>query len=300
MSKNIALVLSSGSSRGLAQIGAIEALEERGYQITSVAGCSIGAIIGGMYAAGKLPQLKEWFLKMDRQRMLQLTDFSVSLNHLVKGDRLLETFTEMISDVCIEDLHIPLAIVATDMTSGTEQVFTSGHLDRIIRASISIPVVLQPVRYDDMLLVDGGVTNPLPLNRVQRTEGDLLVSVNVTAPFETGEEEKKESNLPQLVSSLLEKGQRLTQLNYLSILKRITDIMLVQNTQLMLQLCPPDMAIDMPQNHFGSYDYHRADEIIAYGYQRMMQEINRYETTLIQTSLSISAEDIGHVSVKNR
>ena len=139
MKREVALVLSSGSSRGLAHIGAIEALEQRGYHIHSVAGCSIGAIVGGMYAAGKMPELKQWFLDMDRKRMLSLTDFSVRMDHLVKGDRLMEAFASMGADTVIENLPKSLALIATDVNSGQEKVFTSGPLSLLIRASFSLP-----------------------------------------------------------------------------------------------------------------------------------------------------------------
>lgn len=104
MKKKIALVLSGGGARGLAHIGAIETLESHGYEITSIAGCSMGALIGGMYAAGKLPEVKDWVLALDRRKVLSLVDFSLSLTHLVKGDRVMEALKEIVPDVNIEDL----------------------------------------------------------------------------------------------------------------------------------------------------------------------------------------------------
>ena len=136
-------------------------------------------------------------------------------------------------------------------------------------------------RYGDMLLVDGGVTNPLPLNRIQRNEGDLLVSVNVSAPFEAsvGTSGEQETNIPKLVAAMLEKGKQLTKLNYVSIMSRITSIMIVQNAELMTQMYHPDMSVLMAKNHYGSYEYDRADEIIACGYDMMINEIHRYESS---------------------
>jgi NTE family protein len=254
--KKVALVLSSGSSRGLAHIGAIEALEERGYTISSVAGCSMGAIVGGMYAAGKLPELKTWFAEMTRKRMLELTDFALNKGFLVKGEKIMEALGELIPEVKIEELAIPLALVATDMNSGNEVVFHSGNLNRAIRASFSIPVVLQPVREGDMLLMDGGIANPLPLNRVERQEGDILVSVNVSAPWT-----KKE----------------ITEMNSLTVLDKVSDVMIQQHGELMKQLCPPDINIDVAMNQFGSFDYNRADEIIRFGHDKMIAAIEAYE-----------------------
>lgn len=179
--KNVALVLSSGGARGLAHIGAIEELERAHYAITSIAGCSMGALVGGMYAAGKLGEVKRWMIGLDRKQILSLVDFSFSLNHLVKGVKVIDALKQIVPDVNIEDLPIPYAAVATDWNSGREVVFRSGSLYEAIRSSISIPLFFNPVRKQDMLLVDGALVNALPLNRVERTKGDMLVGVNVCA-----------------------------------------------------------------------------------------------------------------------
>jgi len=165
MKKNVALVLSSGGARGLAHIGAIEELERRGYCITSIAGCSMGALIGAMYAAGKLAEVKEWMVQLDKKKILSLVDFSFSLNHLVKGEKVMDALKEIVPDVNIEDLPIPYAAVATDWNSGKEVVFKKGSLYEAVRSSISIPLFFNPVRKGEMLLVDGGLVNGLPLNR---------------------------------------------------------------------------------------------------------------------------------------
>ena len=165
--KDIALVLSSGGARGLAHIGVIEELESRGYHITSIAGCSMGALIGGVYAAGKLTEFREWMKTIDRKKMLELTDFSLSLNHFVKGKRIIETIMEFVPDVAIEDLPIPYSAVAADLKEGREVVFSKGSLFEAIRASISLPSFYEPVQRDGMILIDGGVINPIPLNRVR-------------------------------------------------------------------------------------------------------------------------------------
>ena len=179
--KNVALVLSSGGARGLVHIGAIEELERAHYAITSIAGCSMGALVGGMYAAGKLGEVKRWMMGLDRKQILSLVDFSFSLNHLVKGVKVIDALKQIVPDVNIEDLPIPYAAVATDWNSGREVVFRSGSLYEAIRSSISIPLFFNPVRKQDMLLVDGALVNALPLNRVERTKGDMLVGVNVCA-----------------------------------------------------------------------------------------------------------------------
>ena len=179
MEKNVALVLSGGGPRGFAYIGAIEELESRGYKITSIAGTSIGSLIGGVYAAGKLNDVKQWLYSLDVWNMFSLIDFSLSMNHLVKGDRIISALKDIVPQINIEDLNIPYKAVATDLYTGEEVVFTSGDLFSAIRASISIPTLFKPVEYNDSLLIDGAMSNCLPINRVERTPGDILVAFDV-------------------------------------------------------------------------------------------------------------------------
>ena len=177
--KNVALVLSSGGPRGFAYIGAIEALEEHGYTITSVAGTSMGSLVGGIYAAGKLPEFKEWLYSLDAWEVFSLMDLSIGKNHFVKGDKVIDAIMQIVPNVNIEDLKIPYSAVATDLYTGREVVFDRGPLFAAIRASISIPSLFRPVKYGLTTLIDGAISNCLPLNRVYRTEGDLLVAFDV-------------------------------------------------------------------------------------------------------------------------
>ncbi|MBO5079272.1 MAG: patatin-like phospholipase family protein [Bacteroidaceae bacterium] len=177
--KNVALVLSSGGPRGFAYIGAIEALEEHGYTITSVAGTSIGSLVGGIYAAGKLAEFKEWLYSLDTWEVFSLMDLSIGKNHFVKGDKVIDAIMQIVPNINIEDLPIPYCAVATDLYTGREVLFDYGPLFRAIRASISIPSLFRPVKFGLTTLIDGAITNCLPLNRVRRTEGDLLVAFDV-------------------------------------------------------------------------------------------------------------------------
>ncbi len=179
--KNVALVLSSGGPRGFAYIGAIESLLDHGYHITSLAGTSIGSLIGGIYAAGKLPEFKEWLYSLDTWKVFSLMDLSIAKNHLVKGERIINAMMEIVPNVNIEDLEIPYRAVAADLYTGEEMVFDSGKLFTAIRASISIPSLFRPVKFGSTTLIDGGITNPLPLDRVVRTPGDTLVAFDVNA-----------------------------------------------------------------------------------------------------------------------
>lgn len=177
--KNIALVLSSGGPRGWAYIGAIEELLQRGYKITSVAGTSIGSLVGGIYAAGKLDEVKEWLFSLDAWKVFSLMDISISKNHLLKGDKVIDAIKEIVPDINIEDLNIPYRAIAADLFTGEEVVFDKGPLFDAIRASISIPSLFRPVKYGYRTLVDGGIVNTMPIDKAIRVEEDILVAFDV-------------------------------------------------------------------------------------------------------------------------
>ncbi len=274
--KEVALVLSSGSSRGMAHIGAIRALLENGYTITSVAGTSMGAIVGGMYAAGKLDELERWCLSLDRRHILQLIDFAPTNNSLVKGDRMVSELEAMIPDVRIEDLPIPLTIVATDVHTGEEVLFTQGRLIDAIRASMSLPLFFRPFKHDKQLLVDGGLSNPLPLNRVKRKAGDILVSVNVSAPEQPQFKRAKtvsEREQENFFDRLLGQQEAKMRMNHVGMLTRTIDIMIQHNTQLATQLFAPDIQVEIPMNYYGRFAFTRGKEIIAHGKELMSERL---------------------------
>lgn len=177
--KRVALALSSGGARGFAYIGALEELERRGYTISSIAGTSIGSLVGGVYAAGQLAEFRQWLFDLNTWKVFSLMDISLSMNSFVKGDRIINAIREIVPDVLIEELKIPYCAIATDLYTGREVVFESGSLYEAIRASISIPSMFRPVKYGNTLLVDGHSSNCLPLNRVKRTEGDILVGFDL-------------------------------------------------------------------------------------------------------------------------
>lgn len=177
--QDVALVLSSGGPRGFAYIGAIEELERRGYNITSIAGTSMGSLIGGIYATGKLDELKEWLFDLNAWKVFDLMDISISKNHIVKGDKIIEAIEEIIPDIDIKELNIPFKAVATDLYTGEEVVYSEGKLYDAIRASISIPTLFRPVKQGMRTLIDGGIANTLPINRVDRNGKDILVAFDV-------------------------------------------------------------------------------------------------------------------------
>ena len=210
--KHVALVLGSGGARGMAHIGAIEELIARGYEITSIAGTSMGSMIAGMYAAGRLQEAKEWFLQVDKQLILRMMDVSLSFNSIVKGERIINELEKVVPDCLIQDLPIPCAIVSADLISADEVVFHTGSLFNAIRASISIPLFFQPIQKGSRLLVDGGILNPLPLNRVKRHQGDLLVAMNISGKDSMDiKKTKTKSNLAKATEWLQENEIKLPQ-----------------------------------------------------------------------------------------
>ena len=264
----------------MAHIGAIEELEANGYRISSIAGCSMGALIAGVYAAGKLKEFREWMKTIDRKKMLELSDLSFSINHLVKGKRIIEAIMEFVPDMPIEDLPIPYCAVATDWKSGQEVVFDKGSLFEAIRASISLPTFYEPVQRDNMILIDGGVLNPIPLNRVARHEGDLLVGVDVSGHdykaqwdkmHHLTKKQKTDKSWKMLILDKLIPDN--IEFNYYTVLSRTISLMIRQNSILMTQLMKPDMLVDLQMSDYGGFDYDKSEKIIALGRQKTLEAI---------------------------
>lgn len=256
--RRVALVLAGGGARGVAHIGAIEELESRGFEIAAVAGTSMGALVGGMYAAGHLDAFREWMCSLDKYKVFGLVDFTLSSEGLVKGERVIHAMQELVPDVKIEQMPVPFAAVAADLLTGREVVFDRGGLYDAIRASISIPSVFRPVHRDGMVLVDGGTVNPLPLNRVRRQEGDLLVAMDVSAPF--GADPVRRAN---------------ASLNYYKVLIASSQIMQQHITQLMCRLYRPDVLARMPADSYGMFEFYRSKELIEAGRAAMREALDR-------------------------
>lgn len=301
--KNVALVLGGGGARGYAHIGAIEVLLKHGYHITSVAGTSMGALVGGLYAAGKLEELKKTVLAVNRKQVLSLIDVSLGLDHIATGQKLSALLDEMTGSVHIEDLPIPFCCSASDLVGDKEYVFNTGLLSHAIRASISIPGIFSPVRMGDMVLVDGSVHNTLPLNRVERHEGDLLIAVNPSAPDSKPfrsmlQENNKKSNAQEgrtpdrngrnsdagkqknlwtkIKGHIPFSGVQLSD-NVVRLALRVAEVSVQNNTQMSMALNPPDICVNIPTNLYGLLDFDRGEEIIAYGRREMEKKLLQLE-----------------------
>jgi len=300
MNKNVALVLASGGPRGFAFIGAIEELLDRGYNITSVAGTSAGSLIGGIYAAGGLQAFKEWLYGIDTVKIMSLMDFSMSMDSLVKGQKLMKTIKQRVPDVNIEDLPIPFAAIATDLYTGEEVVLRKGPLFDAIRASISIPSMFRPAVVGGRTLVDGGMVNTFPLNRVQRTPGDILVGFNVNqidaaeiqgfldSRAAISESRNTKSFIGRIEAALQEyrlvadgKEERLpvdVSDNMVKILQRSFGIMNCTIARMGIELNPPDILVDLPfDSYHGVYGYSHAPEIVERGRALMADALDKYE-----------------------
>ena len=289
MKKSIALVLSSGGARGFAHIGVIKVLEKHGYNITSVAGTSMGALVGGIYATGELNELEEWLCSLDMMEVLKLTDFSISKKGLVKGVKVIEKMKEIVPERDIESLPIPFCAVATDIINDEEKIFTEGNLYDAIRASISIPDVFQPFQIGGNYYIDGGVVNPIPVNRVRRNGDDLLFVVNVNAPIPyinnniKAEEKSLSSKFLKKMKAINKKTDITNPKNHkdnigiINLSSKSISLMLRKISDLTMNQCQTDLAINISRDAFGTYDFYKAKEIIEEGANAAERALSEYE-----------------------
>lgn len=294
MEKVVSLVLSSGGARGIAHIGVIEELERRGYTIGSISGTSMGALVGGIYAAGGLKLYKEWMLTLNRMDVFSLVDFTISGRGLVKGEKVLTEMKKIIPDMNIEDFSIPFAAIATDIINGKEIIFDKGSLYEAIRASVSVPTVFTPFEYNGLKLVDGGVLNPVPISRVVRSENDILVTVDVNSiiPFKRKkkmQEISEEKNLAKdkrfrkyvnlfsdKFNSLIPKTEK-DKLGYFNIVNKTTSLMIHQISRMAIENGKPDVLVNIPQEAFGVFDFYKTEEIIQLGVERTALALDEFE-----------------------
>ena len=296
MSKKVQLVLGSGGARGLAHIGVIEMLRQDGYEIVEVIGCSMGAVVGGMYCAGHLDEFREWLLKLSKYDVYRLFDLAFSEHGLVKGEKIFEVLGHITGEEFIEKLPVPFTAVATDMFGRNEVHFKSGNLYKALRASTGIPGVFTPVSDDKCLFVDGGVLNPLPINLLQRQKDTLIVAVNlngafanepvshsVSEPAGTGQtrEEDLFTRLRHYFSPL-EKGgvavQKGSHVNFsmIELVKASYDSTLDRLVELTLALHHVDILIEIPRNVCATFDFHRTAELIHIGKNAYTESMNKF------------------------
>jgi len=176
----VALALGSGGARGYAHIGVIEALRARGYEIVGIAGSSMGAMVGGLQAAGRLDEFADWAKSLTQRTILRLLDPSISAAGVLRAEKILDAVRDILGPVSIEQLPIPYTAVATDLLAGKSVWFQRGPVDEAIRASIAIPGVIAPHALDGRLLADGGILDPLPMAPIAAVNADLTVAVSLS------------------------------------------------------------------------------------------------------------------------
>ncbi len=277
--KTISLVLGSGGARGLAHIGVIRELVTNGYKIGAISGCSIGALVGGIYAAGKLDELEKWICAISRMDMVSLLDLSWGRSGLVKGDKFIDTLVDLVGNQLIEELPIPFTAIATDIENEKEIWINSGSLFAAIRASISLPLFFTPVKYKKTHLIDGGVLNPVPIAPTFDDDTDITVAVNLGGPFDRSVEGKFEEapsdgelspfrkNIQRYIDKLKSDDGNVVEKDWgvYDVANMAFDAMQSTIARQKLAAYPPDVVIEIPRNACGTLEFDRAAELIELG-----------------------------------
>ncbi len=284
--KKVSLVLSGGGARGIAHIGVLEALEKQGYEVHSITGTSMGAVVGGIYAAGKIKEFKKWILDLNKIDIFKLVDFTLFNSGFIKGDKVFEELSTFIQDIQIQDLPIKFSATATDLISKKEILFTQGSLYNAMRASIAIPNIITPVKNEGSILVDGGVVNNIPINHAQRIDNDLLIAVNVNADIPLPKKKKKKEKQQSLYQSTINKfSKQLSELfsdnknndlSYFDIMSTSFELMRNEMVKFSIRDNPPDILIETSRDSCNIYDFYKADELIEIGHKATMLSIKNY------------------------
>lgn len=282
--KTVSLVLGSGGARGLAHIGVIRWLEEHNYEIKSISGCSIGALIGGIYAIGALDEFEQWVRAITRSDILMLLDPALDRSGLIKGDKIINTLKELVGDAMIEDLPISYTAVATNIKTGKEVWIDKGPIFDAIRASISLPLLLTPFIYKGQTLVDGGVVSPVPMEPTLGDETDLTIAVNLCASAGNGllnqnqdvvKKAKEPSPLRDAINSFISSitpsftGSSEREFDMYDIAYQSFDAMQGSIAHNKLDTYPPDITVEISRSCCRTLEFDRADEVIKMGYSRI-------------------------------
>ena len=282
MGKQVTLVLGGGAARGLAHIGVIRVLDEAGFKISALTGTSIGALIAGVYAAGKLDEYTDWVMSLTKRDVLRYLDVSFrAKSGILKGDLIIEALRELVGDVSIENLPVPFIAVATDLAARKEVWLTKGNLFEAIRASIAIPGVFTPRRIAGRWMVDGGLLNPVPVTPAAQIPSGVTIAVDVTGP-------RSANPLGGTVSAIHDQPTQLrrkideflksiqnhmgTEASQEEDYPALSDVLInsfetMQETLSRYKLAanPPDLLISIPKNICAAHEFFRASELIEAG-----------------------------------
>ena len=287
--KTVSLVLGSGGARGLAHIGVISELEANGYEIKSISGCSVGALVGGIFAAGKLDEFEQWVRAITKVDIVSLLDIAWQKHGLVKGDKIINTLIDLVGDRMIEDLPMRYTAVAADVKREKEVWINSGRLFDAIRASISLPLFFTPVEYRSGHLIDGGVLNPVPIAPTFNDDTDLTVAVNLGGPLQAETISKNaesrsadcdpsfQEKVSQFISDLqgAKKPRSGDDWSVYDIADQAFDAMQSTIARQKLAAYPPDINIEIARNACETLEFDRADEMIELGRQKASELLQR-------------------------
>ncbi len=301
----VALVLGSGGPRGYAHIGVIEELNRRGYKIVGIAGCSMGALVGGFYAAGKLEEYKQWVKQLSYVDVLKLIDFTFLASGAIRGERLFQVLGEMIHGIQIEDLPLEYTAVATDLVKRKEYWFKKGPLVSAIRASIAIPSVVSPLEYKGRVLVDGAVLNPLPISASMSIHADKIIAVDLSADvpippdlkpwFEASAAKEGEETqawkrwmkqIRQKTTDFFDSDKQAyagLDLGKMGVMVQMLDVMQASIAQYKIAGNAPDLLIRVPKDCAKMYEFYRATPVIELGRRVAREALDGLE--LNQSSL---------------
>lgn len=297
MKKTVSLVLGSGAARGYAHLGVIKAIEDEGYEIASISGCSIGSVVGGVYAAGKLDDFNDWACSLDKIRVLRMLDMSFRNGAYIKGDRFFRAIEEMIERPAIESLPIAFTAVAVDLLNQKEFWFQKGDLIDAMRASSAIPSIVSPVELNGRFYVDGGVLNPLPIIPTVSAGADYIIAVDLNGPAQelSTEDFVEQNNEPEWWSNfkgLFGRQRSDEEMQKPDIRKsssvswgRIQTINMMFETmqeslaQFKLAGYSPNLLISIPKDFTGFYEFWRAQELIEFGYEVAAKALSELKST---------------------
>lgn len=314
----VALVLGSGGARGYAHIGVVDELHKRGHEIVGISGSSMGALVGGLEAAGKLNEYADWARGLTQRAVLRLLDPSLTALGVLRAEKILDAVRDILGDVTIEELPMPFTAVSTDLLSGKSVWLQRGPVDSAIRASIAIPGLIAPHILDGRLLADGGILDPLPLAPLAAVNADVIVAVNVSgndpsayAPPEPTEPSPTTEWMNKMLrrsSALLETttaksmlsrfnvppepddddpvddaetARAIPKLNSIDVMYRTFEIAQAALARHQLAAYPPDIFIEIPRTAARSLEFHRAAEVIDIGRDYAVRALDEYEKSSI-------------------
>ncbi len=283
----IGLALGSGAARGWAHIGVIQALEEAGIRPTLVAGCSFGALVGAGYAGESMDKLETWARSIRSWDVMRLLDVRLG-GGLIEGDDLMRSLAKQVEPVDIEKLRVPFAAVATDLEAGREVWLREGSLIDAVHASIAVPGLMSPVRNQGRWLVDGGLTDPVPVSLCRALGADVVIAVNLNSDLvgrhvrdirgAARHDTDNESGLRKWVDDLDERlldgriGKWLEERDkeeptpgMLDVMAGAINIMQDRITRSRMAGDPPELMISPKLSHIGLLEFERANETIEAG-----------------------------------